>query len=52
MNVILGIVKKIVFLVLRNSVFLNMTFFIFLWPSECVRPRALKIFNVEFIKEL
>ena len=49
MNVILDVVKKIAFLVLRNSVFLNVTFFTFLWRSECARPGALKIFKVEFI---
>ena len=35
MNVILGVVKQIAFLVLYNSVFLNVTFFTFLWRSEC-----------------
>ena len=49
MNVILEIVKYIVYLVFRNSVFLNVTFFTFPWRSECARPRALKIFKVEFI---
>ena len=49
MNVTLDVVKKLAFLVLRNSVFLNVTFFTFLWRSECVRPRALKIFQVESI---
>ena len=34
MNVILGVVKQIAFLVLCNSVFLNVTFFSFLWRSE------------------
>ena len=49
MNVILDVVKEIAFLVLCHAVFLNVTFFTFLWRSECTRPRALKIFKVEFI---
>ena len=51
MNVIFGVVKKIASTVLRNSVFLNMTFLIFLWPSECARPCALMIFKVEFVSK-
>ena len=39
----LGRSEKNCFLILRNLVFLNVFFFL-LWPSECVRPRALKIF--------
>ena len=49
MNMILGVVKQISFLVLCNSVFLKVTFVTFLWRSECARPRTLKIFKVEFI---
>ena len=49
MKVILDVVKRIAFSVLCNSVFLDVTFFTFLWRSECARPRALKIFKVEFI---
>ena len=49
MNVILDVGKKITFLVLCNSSLLNATFFTFLWRSECARPRALKMFKVEFI---
>ena len=49
MNVILDVVKQIASLVLCNSVFLDVTFFTFLWRSECARPRAVKIFKVEFI---
>ena len=49
MNVILGVVRQIAFLVLCNSVFLNLTIFTFTWRSECARSRELKIFKVEFI---
>ena len=46
MSMMLGVVKEIALSVLCNSVFINVTFFTFLWRSECARPRALKIFKV------
>ena len=49
MNVILDVVKCIAFLVLCNSAFLKVTLFTFPWRSEWARPRALKMFKVEFI---
>ena len=52
MNLILDVVRRIAFLVLRNSVFLKVTFFTFLWRSECARPRAPSIFKLEFITKL
>ena len=51
MNVILGVVKQIAFSALCNSLFLNGMFFYILRPSDCARPRALKILKVEFVKK-
>ena len=49
MNVILDVEKEFASSVLCYSAFLNATFFTFLWRSECVRPRALKMFKPHFI---
>ena len=48
MNVFLGVAKEIAFLALRSSVFLKGAFLYILRCSECARPRALEIFEVEF----